>query len=121
MPIDSSVARQEEGGRVARELRVVGQRHRGRIDHHQAEGDQRQHHQHQGVVEVGQPRGARAAELHAVAHRQAEGAVALRPQAPRRPCQRKALSAEAGVITDASPRSAASARTASTKTSPRCT
>ena len=32
----SSVARQEVRRRVARELRVVGQRDRGRIDHHQA-------------------------------------------------------------------------------------
>jgi len=104
------VALQEEGRRVVGELGVVGQRHAGRIDHHQAQGDECTHHRNQGLVEGHQPHRVVAADGDAVAHRQ-RTRVALaggEPSLDRR--QRRV---------HAWPPSAAKACTACTKTSAR--
>ena len=56
------MARQEVGRRVARELRVVGQRDRRRIHHHQAQREQRHDDPDQRLVEAEQARRAGPAE-----------------------------------------------------------
>ena len=43
---------QEMGVCIARKLGVVGQRNRGRVHHHQAPHQQRQHHPDQGLVKA---------------------------------------------------------------------
>ena len=56
------VALQEEGLRVGGELRVVGQRDRGRIDHHHAQQHEHADHRHQRLVEGRQAHRAAAAD-----------------------------------------------------------
>ena len=132
---EQHVARQEVGRRVARELRVVGQRDRGAVDHHQAEREQRDDDADERAVEAEQARRLAAVDADPFAHRDrlGDGAAA----APARRAARAGAAHDAGASarrasawSDAR-RSAAlmrplpaigrdRARTAATKTSARC-
>ncbi len=63
------VAGQEVGRRVAREARVVGQRHGGAVDHHQAEREQRDDDGDERAVEAEQARRLAALDADPLAHR----------------------------------------------------
>ena len=111
---EHDVAREEVGRRVARELRVVGQRDRGAVDHHQAEREQGDDDADEGAVEAEQARRLAALDADPFAHRdrlgraarlaacrppsagaaaprQSRARAALAPRLRRRPAQRSAL------------------------------
>ena len=127
---ETGLAHQEVGLRVAREARAVGQRHRGGIDHDQAEQHQRHHHPDERVVEADDAR--RASRVHPVADRhagaglvRAAAAQALQPAwygqaGPFGQPGPEGLEEGLGVHDSDPPRSSASACIASAKTCARC-
>ena len=112
------MAVEKEGGRIARVLGAVGQRHTGRIDHHQTQGQQAHHAPHQRRVEAGDPGRLIVRLAIPVANRQAvlaRAAPGLQALQPGRQTDRLSQLAHS----TASPRSAARACTAATNTSAR--